>query len=60
MSNPLDKARFAKALREPDEEHAERIQQHFESQNDLFSTCQKCRVVVRGTMADLMAHKCEG
>lgn len=58
MSNPLDKHRFTVKSEELIE-HALRITQHFDSQNDLFTQCPNCKKHITGTMATIQAHVCD-
>lgn len=58
MSNPLDKHRFAKALRVPDPAAVKRVTEHFEAQKDLFATCQRCKAHLKGSLEELKAHAC--
>lgn len=42
-----------------DDATARQALQHFEQQSDLFTRCPQCKKQLRGTRAELMAHRCE-
>lgn len=39
-----------------DAEHAAKLNQHFESQNDLYAFCPHCKNRITGSMAQLKGH----
>lgn len=41
-----------------DPEHAKRVTEHFEAQNDLYSYCPHCKTRITGTLQELLTH-CE-
>lgn len=42
--------------------HAERVKAHMLAQPDLYTTCQECGQVVKGSLAEIQAHagECHG
>lgn len=52
------KLKFARALREANKDDAERIQNHFQSRDDIFTTCPKCGEHLRGTFKEVTSHRC--
>lgn len=59
MSSQFDKhLRFARALRAPDEAAIKRQLDHFNAQNDVFSQCPKCKARLKGTVKQIMDHRC--
>lgn len=53
------KLKFARALREANKGDAKRIQEHFQAQKDIFTTCPKCGEKLRGSYEQVTSHQCK-
>lgn len=41
------------------EDRQEALQEHYEKLDDWYATCPQCKVKVKGTLADMRAHRCQ-
>lgn len=58
MKDPAEFAKRRRAGMEPGK--ASRVREHFEAQDDLYTTCQLCGAKRKGNMAELkQPHGCD-